>query len=171
MLCDACGENQATLHIATIIGGKKKDENLCAQCWQKRNAQIMGGLSVGDLLSQLLGAQPQKEKDQDSGIHCDKCGMTYDEFRASGRLGCANCYTAFGDKMKQTLKGIHGHTHHVGKVPEEFEQELLHQRKLDDLKRQMDEAVGEEDFERAAVLRDHIKELCAVQAEGEALDD
>ena len=61
MLCDECGQNQATIHIATIIGGKKKDENLCPQCWQKRNAQILGGLSVGNLLSQLLGAQPQQE--------------------------------------------------------------------------------------------------------------
>ena len=64
MLCDECGQNQATIHIATIIGGKKKDENLCPQCWQKRNAQILGGLSVGNLLSQLLGAQPQQEEDK-----------------------------------------------------------------------------------------------------------
>ena len=96
MLCDECGQNQATIHIATIIGGKKKDENLCPQCWQKRNAQILGGLSVGNLLSQLLGAQPQQEEDK--SLRCGKCGMTFAEFQKSGRLGCANCYAAFGEK-------------------------------------------------------------------------
>ena len=54
MLCDECGQNQATIHIAAFIGGKKKYEHLCAQCWQKRAGQQ--GLSVGDLLSHLLGA-------------------------------------------------------------------------------------------------------------------
>ena len=57
MMCDECGQNQATVHIATIIGGKKKDENLCAQCWQKRNAQLLGGLAVGDLLTARYGAR------------------------------------------------------------------------------------------------------------------
>ena len=73
MMCDECGQNQATVHIATIIGGKKKDENLCAQCWQKRNAQLLGGLAVGDLLSKLLGAKPQAEQpeQQEDEAGCD----------------------------------------------------------------------------------------------------
>lgn len=159
MLCDVCGQNQATIHVATIIGGKKKDENLCPQCWQKRNAQILGGLSVGDLLSQLLGAQPQQEAPVD--LRCEKCGMTYAEFQKSGRLGCANCYAAFGDTMKQMLKRIHGHAHHVGKVPAGLEQELRVRQQLDDLRREMEQAVRDEEFERAAELRDRIKALSA----------
>lgn len=161
MLCDACGQNQATIHISTIIGGSKKDENLCPQCWQKRNAQIMGGLSVGELLSSLLGAQPHPEERVD--ITCDQCGMTYEEFKQSGRLGCANCYTAFGDNMKKTLKSIHGHAHHVGKVPARLEKELRDRHRMEDLKKQMEQAVRTEDFEQAAVLRDEIKALAAQQ--------
>ena len=91
MLCDECGQNQATIHIATVIGGKKKDENLCPQCWQKRNAQILGGLSVGNLLSQLLGAQPQQEEDK--SLRCGKCGMTFAEFQKSGSASDARIVT------------------------------------------------------------------------------
>ncbi len=157
MLCDECGQNQATIRISTIIGENKKEENLCPQCLKKRNAQILGGLKVGDLLSQLLGAQPQAEPKET--LRCDACGQTYEEFQKSGRLGCANCYAAFGDNMKKTLKSIHGHAHHVGKVPAYLEGERLHRQQVDDLKRQMDQAVAAEDFERAAVLRDRIRDL------------
>ena len=165
MMCDECGQNQATIHIATIIGGKKKDENLCAQCWQKRNAQLLGGLAVGDLLSKLLGAKPQAEQpeqqedEEGCDLTCPGCGMSFAEFQKTGKVGCAGCYAAFGDKMEQTLKSIHGHARHVGKVPEYLAGERNAQRRLDDLRRQMDAAVAEEDFERAAALRDEIKAL------------
>ena len=151
MLCDECGQNQATIHIATIIGGKKKDENLCPQCWQKRNAQILGGLSVGNLRAQQL--------EEDKSLRCGKCGMTFAEFQKSGRLGCANCYAAFGENMRKMLGSIHGHTHHVGKVPGYLEEEVRAKQQIDDLRRQMDEAVRAEDFERAAELRDRIRAL------------
>ena len=165
MMCDECGQNQATVHIATIIGGNKKDENLCAQCWQKRNAQLLGGLAVGDLLSKLLGAKPQAEQpeqqedEEGCDLTCPGCGMSFAEFQKTGKVGCAGCYAAFGDKMEQTLKSIHGHARHVGKVPEYLAGEMNAQRRLDDLRRQMDAAVAEEDFERAAALRDEIKAL------------
>ena len=86
MLCDECGQNQATIHIAAFIGGKKKYEHLCAQCWQKRAGQQ--GLSVGDLLSHLLGAQPQ-QAEEENPLRCDVCGETYQEFQKTRRLGCA----------------------------------------------------------------------------------
>lgn len=167
MMCDECGQNPATIHIATIIGGKKKDENLCPQCWQKRNTQLLGGLAVGDLLSKLLGAKNKKEnresteaqKEETPDIVCPGCGMTLREFQKSGKVGCADCYAAFGDKMKQTLKSIHGHSRHVGKVPEYLVAQVTTQRRMDDLRRQMEDAVAQEDFERAAVLRDEIKAL------------
>ena len=179
MMCDECGQNQATIHIATIIGGKKKDENLCPQCWQKRNAQLLGGLAVGDLLSKLLGAKPKSEtSEQDASqeteapdVVCPGCGMSLKEFQKSGKVGCADCYAAFGDKMKQTLKSIHGHARHVGKVPEYLAAEVSTQRRMDDLRRQMDAAVAEEDFERAAVLRDEIKELSLAEVAQEMKEE
>ena len=157
MLCYDCLHNQATIHIAPLICPTKRSANLCPQCWQKRNAQILGGLSVGNLLSQLLGAQPQQEEDK--SLRCGKCGMTFAEFQKSGRLGCANCYAAFGENMRKMLGSIHGHTHHVGKVPGYLEEEVRAKQQIDDLRRQMDEAVRAEDFERAAELRDRIRAL------------
>ena len=160
MLCDECGQNQATIHIAAFIGGKKKYEHLCAQCWQKRAGQQ--GLSVGDLLSHLLGAQPQ-QAEEENPLRCDVCGETYQEFQKTGRLGCAHCYAAFGEQLEKTLKSIHGHAHHVGKVPPYLEGEVRTERELDELRRQMDQAVQDEEFEQAARLRNRIRELTREQ--------
>ena len=112
---------------------------------------------MGNLLSQLLGAQPQQEEDK--SLRCGKCGMTFAEFQKSGRLGCANCYAAFGENMREDARQHHGHTHHVGKVPGYLEEEVRAKQQIDDLRRQMDEAVRAEDFERAAELRDRIRAL------------
>ena len=163
MMCDECGQNPATIHIATIIGGNKKDENLCPQCWQKRNAALLGGLQVGDLLSKLLGAKPKQDKAEEPEekieLYCDGCGMSYHEFQKTGRVGCAHCYAVFGEHMEKTLKSIHGHARHVGKAPEHLAGEMDAQRQLDALRRLMEEAVAAEDFEQAAVLRDQIREI------------
>ena len=155
MLCDECGQNQATIHIAAFIGGKKKYEHLCAQCWQKRAGQQ--GLSVGDLLSHLLGAQPQ-QAEEENPLRCDVCGETYQEFQKTGRLGCAHCYAAFGEQLEKTLKSIHGHAHHVGKVPPYLEGEVRTERELDEQHRQKEHAEHQEEIEHAAQLLDRNRQ-------------
>ncbi len=161
MLCSECGKNPATIHIVTVFGDTKKGENLCQECWQKRNAKILGGLNVnvGELLSQLLSGGAPKPQEDKIELTCASCGMTYEEFRKTGRLGCAKCYEAFGEQLKNTLKSVHGHTHHVGKVPEALENELRAQRELQEMRRRMEECVKSEEFERAAFFRDKVREL------------
>ena len=163
MMCDECGQNPATIHIATIIGGNKKDENLCPQCWQKRNAQLLGGLQVGDLLSKLLSAKQKQDKpeaqEEKIELYCDSCGMSYHEFQKTGRVGCAHCYSVFGAHMEKTLKSIHGHARHVGKAPAYLAGEMDAHRQLEELRKAMEEAVAVEDFEQAAVLRDRIRAI------------
>ena len=58
---------------------------------------------------------------------------------------------------------FHGHAHHVGKVPPYLEGEVRTERELDELRRQMDQAVQDEEFEQAARLRDRIRELTREQ--------
>lgn len=161
MLCSECGKNPATIHIVTVFGDTKKGENLCQECWQKRNAKILGGLNlnVGELLSQLLsGGTPTPQEDKVE-LSCASCGMTYEEFRKTGRLGCAKCYEAFGQQLRDTLKSVHGHARHVGRVPESLENELRTQRALQEARNMMEEAVKAEEFEKAAFLRDKIRAL------------
>ena len=52
---------------------------------------------------------------------CPACGMTMSEFRRTGLLGCAYCYSAFRAELYDTVRkmhGIHGEVRHRGKRPE-----------------------------------------------------
>ena len=120
---------------------------------------------MGELLSKILGSGSKQKPEEKVEITCEKCGMTYEEFKKTGRLGCANCYEAFGEQINSMLEGIHGHAHHVGKAPEYLEQELRFKQKLRDLRHRMEEAISTENFEEAAALRDEIRALEKQQEE------
>jgi protein-arginine kinase activator protein McsA len=52
------------------------------------------------------------------GTTCPGCSTTFSQFRASGLLGCAECYRVFEAQLSPLLARAHeGGTHHVGKRP------------------------------------------------------
>jgi len=57
------------------------------------------------------------------------------------------------------LKKIHGSSQHVGKIPQAKDMKTSINRQLEQLQRQLNEAIEKEEFEKAAELRDEIKEL------------
>lgn len=90
---------------------------------------------------------------------CSGCGRTYYDFQKSGRLGCSECYKAFENPVKSTLKRMQKSTHHTGKIPSRQSETLLKKRKLDELKKELSAAVAKEDYELAARLHKEIKAL------------
>mgnify|MGYP003298086663 CR=1 FL=1 len=83
--------------------------------------------------------------------------MTRSEFLASGKIGCASCYTAFESSMTPLLKKIHLTTTHTGKVMGKAGN--VSENRIDLLKAQLKEAIDKEEYEKAARLRDEIKEM------------
>jgi len=61
--------------------------------------------------------------------------------------------------MDPMLRRIHGKTFHVGKVPKRTGGQLRIRQEINRLKRELQEAINAEEYERAAVIRDKIKEL------------
>ena len=83
------------------------------------------------------------------------------DFRDTGRLGCAECYQAFGDHLRDLLRRFHGSSQHVGErylVPG-VNGEASARSQLLDLRDQLRRAVENENFELAAELRDQIRVL------------
>jgi protein arginine kinase activator len=158
MLCESCHQQPATVHLTTIIAGEKTEQHLCAECCQKhKQALTMAGMNT--LLATLLqgGADAPKKKSENS--LCPVCHTTYHQFSRSGLLGCAKCYSTFQEHLKPMLERVHGRVQHVGRVPRHTEEVNHMQERLDALRRDMDRAVAEEDFERAAQLRDEIRAM------------
>ena len=90
---------------------------------------------------------------------CPVCGMTAGEFRRVGRVGCSNCYSYFADYMPGLIQRIHGNSRHTGKVPVRGEARLAEKQKAVQLRQELQQAIAEENFERAAELRDAIRNL------------
>jgi protein arginine kinase activator len=86
--------------------------------------------------------------------------MTYKDFRNIGRLGCSHCYTAFQDELMPLIENIHGETQHEGKSPRKSTAEVDEkQYSLMKLRSDLRQAVSDEQYEKAAELRDQIQAL------------
>ncbi|MCL2574564.1 MAG: UvrB/UvrC motif-containing protein [Defluviitaleaceae bacterium] len=99
---------------------------------------------------------------QTPNISCANCGITYAEFKKSGKLGCQNCYTAFRTPISQALKSIHGTNVYKGKIPQgqaDKYKDMIIKRELTENRVLLKKAVEAEEFEQAAKYRDIINDL------------
>ena len=174
-LCDECGKNKATVHLTEIVNDQITKLNLCEECAKKKGSDVEQHFGIADLLSALSdveGGQPsQPQVPAATGSSgpavknkCMACGLTYEDFKKVGRLGCSECYGAFKVSLAPLLKRIHGAVLHTGKSPSPMSlKELKVNTKLydelDAVKADLLKAVKKEEFEEAAALRDKIKFL------------
>lgn len=170
MLCGKCKQNEATFHFRENINGTVKEVHLCPSCAVELGYDSIisdmssfnpfGAMNFG--IHNLLGSlfsQELPKRSVPSGHKCSFCGTTFEQFAQSAMAGCANCYREFYDEMIPYIQRIHGRTRHVGKFPAAAGKELKLQRELTSLRKQLNDAVAAQEYEKAAVLRDKIKEI------------
>lgn len=158
MLCEKCGKNAATTHVKRIINGKVTEHHLCAACAAQQGiGDMFGGLDMGSFWGSLF-AEPTLRSAADT-VRCEGCGKTFREIASSGRAGCPTCYTTFYDRLLPSIQRIHGKTGHVGKIPADAGGAVRRERQLEDLRRQLNEAIAAQEYEKCAGLRDQIREL------------
>jgi protein arginine kinase activator len=167
MKCQKC-DKTATFHITELTGPKPMENHLCEDhARQYLNDSSDHGEPVGTLASTLSGglskqvslnkaAAELKELDQQT---CPICGISFYDFRNRGRLGCPNDYDYFNKQLDTLILNIHGEQEHVGKVPAGTNSDFAPQTLLIKLRRDLDDAVKYEEYERASTLRDKIKKL------------
>jgi protein arginine kinase activator len=164
MKCQQC-EKPATFHITELTGGQPQELHLCESCAKTYLTQgEPGAAPVAPTLANVLAKQLQIGKaaeelaklDQRS---CPVCGISFYEFRNQGRLGCPHDYVYFERELTPLIANIHGETQHAGKRPRGHEGGTDQQTELIRLRREMDEATQKEHYERAAQVRDQIREL------------
>jgi protein arginine kinase activator len=161
MVCDNCGSGDAVVHLTQIVNNEMSTYHLCEKCAAAKGLETSPdpvNIPLTDFLAQMgQSAAPQGEETDGA---CDFCGLTFADFRETGRLGCPHCYSVFEAQLRGLLRRIHGGTQHVGKVylpPDPSVTEM--EKRLEGLRRKLQRAVEAEDFERAAELRDKIREL------------
>lgn len=166
MLCDVCGKSVATVHLTEIIDDQMAELHLCENCARAKSMEMEQQFGLADLLAGLSNLGGQVESQASAGAKCPNCGLTYENFKKMGRLGCSECYKSFKLYLNPLLKKIHGSIQHTGRSPVNKPQESpvkpvvkVKVSQVQELKNQLQSAIQKEEFEKAAGLRDKIKEL------------
>lgn len=173
MKCQMCGKNPATTYVKVIVNGELTEYALCSECAQKKGYGSFlypFALDFNSLLGTFFGDPVPERTDT---VRCPGCGCSFGEIAQSGKVGCAECYNTFRDRLLPSIQRIHGNTKHFGKRPGSRALRVTPQAKLsvapqppqkeetelERKKRELREAIDTQNFEHAAELRDEIKKL------------
>jgi protein arginine kinase activator len=160
MLCCACKEKPATVHLTQIVGDKMQKLDLCEECAKAKGVSDPTSFNLADA-DVLFGLGASQEIEQSTGTEtkCPRCGFTQADFKKSGRLGCPDCYKTFAEGLEGLLKTMHKGTRHAGKVPAALRESREQSDRLKLLQKKLAKAIDDENFEQAASLRDEIKQI------------
>ncbi|MBK1831132.1 UvrB/UvrC motif-containing protein [Verrucomicrobiaceae bacterium R5-34] len=131
--------------------GDMDPNKLSAKAASAAEASDVGKLSLG-------GPMGAAGRQLGTGT-CPGCGFAFDDLKKTGRLGCSQCYQFFREEIKHNLGGMHKDTCHVGRVPAGMMEAFQNKQKIDQLQQEMNGAIANEDYEKAAALRDQLQKL------------
>lgn len=158
MMCEICGDNEATVHLTQVVNDQGREIHLCQSCASKNGLNIQNSMALADILLGV-GAKKDNSDRPTPDRSCRRCQMRLADFKKTSRLGCPECYYAFASDLETLLESMHRTRRHVGKVPSRApaRQDTTATDRIEALKQALDEAVSAEDYEKAACLRDRIR--------------
>jgi protein arginine kinase activator len=171
MKCQQC-EKPATFHITELTGPQPQELHLCKEHAQEylshaNSPEVDDTPDLANVFAQQLKlGQTAEDLAQLDRRACPVCGITFYEFRNQGRLGCPHDYVCFAEELAPLLANIHGEVEHTGKRPKKHGPSENKGTELIRLRRQIREAIEQEDYELASQLRDRIRRLESDLQEG-----
>ncbi|KAA1260011.1 UvrB/uvrC motif protein [Rubripirellula obstinata] len=162
MKCQYC-EKPATFHITELTEpGGPSVMHLCeehARSFLHKDQGSPAASIAGALAKQLNLGQTKAELAELDQKECPVCGISFFEFRSTGRLGCPYDYKHFEADLTPLLTNIHDSLQHVGKQPRRAAASADNQAQMIQLRREMEEAIESENYERASEIRDELKRM------------
>ena len=147
------------MHLTEIVDGEMAKMHLCEVCAKKKGTEMEEHFGLSDLLAGLADLDVKPLQKTETKAECPNCGLTYQDFKKIGRLGCSQCYSTFEKFLAPLIKRVHGSTQHFGKIPgkvPKLAKTVNHSREL---RSKLRRAIEMEEFEEAAKLRDEIRKL------------
>ncbi len=148
MLCERCGVNSADVFLVKIVEGERQVEHVCKECakeimpfdeaakMMKMTFSLEGIMDVQEALKDLLfPVLPEMYGKPSDSFKCPHCGGPLPK-------------SLFDDAVESASKENHEASPHNFALDE-----------ITLLKKEMEIAVRDEKYERAAEIRDKIKEL------------
>jgi protein arginine kinase activator len=167
MLCEMCRVNNASVHIVKVINGIKQELNICDKCAKSTeglgfigDSKLDAPFTFQNILSGLMEyANQSSHSIKNTEAKCPRCGISYGEFKQKGLMGCEDCYKFFSSTLMPVIKRVQGNVEHIGKIPLKAGKDIMEKKRLRNLKEELQKAVLAEEYEKAAELRDLIRQL------------
>jgi protein arginine kinase activator len=167
--CQACGHRPAVVEFIQVTGDTRRELSLCRECalsmgvraqveaFQRLSQLLLHDMTISGIPDEMRAALSAK---------CSACGLVFAEFVKTGLLGCPQCYEDFKDLLKPVLRRMHGVTKKPAASQTQKKAEGVHEHTEDmvaetreQLEMELHLALLEEDYEKAAALRDKLKNL------------
>ncbi len=158
MLCDNCGADSETYLI--LQEGPERERRLCRDCAARlgylgANAGAESPSERGPAGGPLSASRDTRDGAADEEKSCANCGLTASALSREGKLGCALCVTVFRRELASLWRRNGRAQPYAGKAPGSSSGSSAARR----LHEALANAIQNEDFERAATLRDRLREM------------
>lgn len=145
MLCCHCKKNQATKTYDRLTDGKKQTEYYCLDCYHR-----------------LFISVEENAEDKLAGVQiamCPYCGTSEEDFKASGMVGCAQCYQSLARAVLPVVIRLQGSEAHCGKQPKNSDEreEMIKRRNF--LKARVEELMKLKNYDDVKVCSEELSRL------------
>jgi len=158
MICDVCKEGDAVIQLTEVEGSGVRLLHLCERCAAERGVETTVSAPKPQITDFLQSVHQAMQATQGDAARCTFCSSTFRDFRSTGRLGCAHCYDAFENSMRDLLRRVHGNSKHIGRRYEPpATVDLPDAGTANELRDRLRRAIESEQFEVAADIRDKLR--------------
>lgn len=164
--CQACHEREAAVHLTQIVGDQVTTLHLCGRCAAERGVETEAEVAqtpLGAFLATMGKGGAPLAAAAAGAEACPECAATLQDFRASGKVGCPTCWTAFERPLRDLLRRLQGAVRHTGETyadpgaPADPVEVVARERAS--LRERLRVAIEMEQFELAAELRDRLRAM------------
>lgn len=162
MKCDICKVREAVFFVQEVNKDCSIELHYCEECAAKKGILLNKNSSDSAIKTVMSKIADSFVKSSVDTKICRFCGTSEASVLKTGKVGCANCYKVFSNIIRKDFKVLNTNESHE---TEDNKPDFVDLKgtvlagKIEILQRKLDEAVENEDYEEAAVLRDKINEL------------
>lgn len=169
MSCERCGQAPGAITYTEYGEDGARKLRICPACARELGFDVgdappaaappPAGSEVVAKVVGILGIETVVEtrpgtREPEDPRECPGCGMTGTELRRAPLFGCPMCYETFEKSLDPLFRRLHNAVAHRGRVPGG---RTVHPVDREVLRRDLRDAIANEDFERAAQIRDRLR--------------
>lgn len=175
--CQLCPATNATVHLTELSAeGLRSELHICRLCIVRLQIELDHPPAIALLLlanqakpDKPSGTASDEEHHQVDTVAvqapeqpCPQCGLEFSAYAQNNLFGCSECYESFAAQVSELVLRYHGAVQHAGRLPAggaDLPAQAHRSATRHALHAELAEAIASEQYERAATVRDQLREL------------